>query len=168
MSLSSPVPSSHKLPLQALAEASACSSRSFDVKQFWSTSGMPGNGDLAREINAFNVPFHQKWNAYYLAVRESPEEDRLNRFQVAVQVLSCTDGSDGSDGSVSSQVFSRGNQDQPGFSAGFTGFCGGALSWGQVDGIWYHRAHVILLISPTPKLSLAPSFLYWSVPANHA
>jgi predicted PhzF superfamily epimerase YddE/YHI9 len=109
--------------MQRFKDKAGCSS-SFELRQFWSKTGVPDNAGTGSAVNAFNVPWSQKWNAQYLTVKENPETTRYNRFRVAAQIYYC------SDGRVGSQVFSQSNQDT------FTGFCNGAVSWSKADSIW--------------------------------
>ena len=94
------------------------------MKQFWSTNGIPYNGEDANKINDFMIPFSQKYNAYYVATWFSGYNGQSNRFRNAIQILTCNDGS------VSSQVFSDACVD------GYNFGCSGALTCEVVDSIW--------------------------------
>jgi len=100
---------------------------SVTVKQFWSTTGIPYNGEQAKWINEYQIPFSQKYNAYYVATWLSGSEGSgalINRFWNAIQILTCEDES------VSSQVFAEPCDD------GYDYGCSGDLTCAVVDSIW--------------------------------
>lgn len=114
---------------------------------------MPFNGALREQLNNFQVPFSQKWNAYYVATWFSSGEGAgaaQNRFRNAIQILQCDTG-DRNLPSVSSQVFASECADDYDFG------CNGALTCAVVDNIWrkivgeIHREMLLsFTLAPTP------------------
>ena len=105
------------------------------VTQYWSTTGIPGNGDNATEINKFQIPFSQKYNTYYLATRFNGYDtymgkSGINRFRNAIQILTCDDGS------VSSQVFAAACDGVHDDGSTYNFGCNGLLTCEVADSIW--------------------------------
>ena len=101
------------------------------MKQYWSTTGIPYKGEQTNKINDFQIPFSQKYNAYYLATWFSGYNGQAHRFRNAIQILTCDDGS------VSSQVFAdacgvAGDGSPIEYNFG----CNGLLTCEVVDSIW--------------------------------
>lgn len=111
---------------KALERISGGCSHDFEMRQFWSSTGLPINGMKTDSVNEFNVPFHQKWNAYYITIRANPETSKSSRFRIAAQIYVC------SDGRVGSQVFSQSNQD----TFNDKKFCDEKVDWNMADTIW--------------------------------